>query len=119
MWKREVGERIGQLRKERDLSRAKFGALTGLSERHIGNIERGHHSISGATIAKICSATGASADYVIFGTADTTSMITALCGLSHEQVQVVLDISMRVIKFLGTRGGNNALVQEVFRRQIG
>jgi len=117
MWEQEVGERIGQLRKERNLSREKFGAMTGLSVRYIGSIERGRHNITGATIAKICSAVGVSSDYILFGSLDTTAMISALHGLSHEQIQVIFDISMQVIKFLGTKNGNNALIQEALRRQ--
>ena len=51
MWEQQVGERIGRIRRERNLSRAEFGKLTGLSEHYIGRIERGNHSITGAAIA--------------------------------------------------------------------
>jgi len=118
MWEQQVGQRISQLRKDRDLSRADLGMMTGVSERYIGNIERGRHSITGATIAKICDVFGVSSDYIIFGNTDnTTAMISALHGLSHEQVQAVLDISMQVIKFLGTENGNDVLIQEALRQQ--
>ncbi|MCL2702019.1 MAG: helix-turn-helix domain-containing protein [Defluviitaleaceae bacterium] len=118
MWEqRAIGERICQIRKERNLSRAEFGKLTGLSKHYIGNIERGKHSITGAAIASICTAVGVSADYIIFGNIDPTSVIEALYGITREQIQVTLEISMKVAKFLSTKNGNNALIQEAFRRQ--
>jgi len=117
MWEQQVGNRIWMLRKERNLSREKFGILTGLTARYIGNIERGSHSITGASIAKICNALGVSSDFIIFGHTDVASMISGLYGLSHEQIQITLELSMQVIKFLGTKNGNNVLIQEVLRRQ--
>jgi transcriptional regulator with XRE-family HTH domain len=116
MWEHQVGERVCLLRKEHNLTRAEFGALIGVTEHYIGNIERGVHAISGATIARICNKTGVSADYIIFGSQDTMAMITQLHGLTHEQAQVTLDIAMSVIKFLSTEKGNNVLIQEVLRQ---
>jgi len=117
MWEQQVGERIGQLRKSSNLSRAEFGKLIGVSEHYIGKIERGNHSITGATIAKICDITGASADYILFGSINPDDVSDALKGLSSAQIQVTLEIAMQVANFLNTRNGNNALIQEALRRQ--
>jgi len=116
MWEQQVGERIVRLRKEQRLSRTEFGKLTGLSGRYIGNIERGSYSITVAAIKKICSVFGVSSDYIIFGSIDQTAAIEALYGISPEQIQVTLEIAMQVAKFLSTKNGNNALIQEVLRR---
>ena len=116
MWGQQVGERVKQLRTERNLTRAEFSELTNISERQIGNIERGTHTITVDVIAQICNRTGVSADYIIFGSVDTVAAISALNGLTHEQTKVVLDIALNVIKFISTDTGNNTLIQEVLRQ---
>lgn len=115
-WKHQLGERVSKLRRERNLTRSELGELIGISERDVGKIERGTHTVTVEVIAKICNKTGVSADYIIFGTVDTITAITALNGLTHEQAQIVLDIAMNVIKFLNTETGNNVLIQEVLRQ---
>ncbi len=115
-WKKQVGERVSQLRKERHLSRAEFGKLIGVSERYVGNIERGNHTITGAVIAKMCDKINVSADYVLFGTYDSKAAIAELNDFSYEQAQLILNIAMNVIQFLHTPAANNALIQEVFRQ---
>jgi transcriptional regulator with XRE-family HTH domain len=116
MWEQQVGERVSQIRKNRNLTRAEFGQLISLSERHVGKIERGN-TITVESIVKICKKIGVSADYIIFGSHDPMATVATLNDLTYEQVQVTLDIAMNVIKFLSTETGNNALIQEVFRQQ--
>lgn len=116
MWERQVGERVSQLRRERNLTRAEFGELIGLPERYVGKIERGEHTITVTAIAKICNKIGVSADYIIFGGCDPIAAVAALNGLTHEQAKVTLDIVMNVIRFLSTETGNNVLIQEVLRQ---
>lgn len=64
----QIGER---LRKERENkfseSRPKFAERCGLSENHLGKLERGELAISIRTLNKICSATGINADYLLYG----------------------------------------------------
>jgi len=117
MWEQQVGERISQLRRNRNLTRAEFGKLTSLSEQHVGKIERGK-TITVESIIKICEKIGVSSDYIIFGSHAPMAAAAALHGLTHEQAQVTLDIAMNVIKFLSTETGNNTLIQEVFRNTI-
>ena len=116
MQERLAGERIGQLRRERKMTRAEFAGLIGISKQHLGRIERGARTIPVALVAKICDALSVSADHIIFGSADPMAAASALNGLSREQAQVTLDIAMNVIAFLSTENGNNALLQEVYRR---
>lgn len=117
MWDRQIGERVGQLRRQRKLTRAEFGEMIGLSEQYVGRIERGSRIITVAAISKICNVTGVTADYLIFGTEDPISKIALLYGLSRDQVQITLDIAMKVFEFLSTENGNNVLIQEALRRQ--
>ena len=118
MLEKQAGERIGQLRRERKMSRAEFAELIGVSEQHVGRIERGSSAISVAVIMRICNAFSVSADYILYGSADPMAAASALNGLSREQAQVTLDIAMNVITFLSTESSNNALLQEVYRRTL-
>jgi len=119
LWEK-VGERIGKLRKERNLSKSQFGKMIGISGQYVGKIEKGINSISVDLIAKICDATSVSADYIIFGIIDTTpdiDEIASLHSLSNEQIQIALDIIKKVAQFINTSGGNDVLIQEVFAQQ--
>ena len=64
----QIGER---LRKERvnkfSESRPKFAERCGLTENHLGKLERGELGISIRTLNKICSSTGINADYLLYG----------------------------------------------------
>ena len=116
MWT-QVGERIGKLRRDSNLSRAQFGRMIGLSEQYIGKIERGITGVSGATIAKICDTTGVSADYILFGVVSPAAAAAALSGLSHEQITIGLDLLKRLALLICTENGNNALIQEICLQQ--
>lgn len=116
MWEQQVGERVSQLRRKHNLTRAEFGDMIGKSEQYVGRIERGTHIIAGDVVNRICERTGVSADYIIRGTVDPLTMVASLSGLSHDQIQVTLEIAAGVIKFLSTADGNNALMQEALRR---
>lgn len=115
-WEQQFGERISQLRRERNLTRAEFGALVGLSEQYVGRIERGQHTISGAAINQICDKIGISADYIVRGKVDLVYTIADFNALSIEQAKITLDIAMNVVTFLCTHNGNSALLQEALRQ---
>ena len=116
MWKQEVGARVYQLRRERKLTRAELGELIGRSEQYVGKIERGTLIIPGDVVNSLCDATGVSSDFILRGTFDPLAIVASLRGLSRDQIQVTLDIAAEIINFLSTAGGNNALLQEAFRR---
>jgi transcriptional regulator with XRE-family HTH domain len=113
----QIGERIKQLRIERNLSRAELGTLVGVTARCIGSMERGSNKITAATIVRLCEKTGVSADYVLFGTRNHLTAFSNLYGFTREQAQLTLDIVMRAIEFLKTSTANYALIQEVLRQQ--
>ena len=119
LWE-NVGERIGKLRKERNLSKSEFGKIIGISGQYVGMVEKGANSISAKLIVKICNATGVSADYILFGVIDSEQDVAAavsLYGLSSEQFQIALDIIKKVAQFINTDGGNETLIQEVYAQQ--
>lgn len=63
-----IGTRIRKIREELlNESRAVFGKRCDLTERHIGQIERGDFLVSLTTLDKISVATGADVDYILYG----------------------------------------------------
>lgn len=118
MWA-QVGERVEKIRKGLNLSKAQFGKMIGVSGQYIGMIERGS-GLSVDSIVKICYTAGVSADYILFGMIDPAQdLVTtaSLCGLSHEQIQIALDIIKKVAQFVNTEDGNEALIREVASQQ--
>ncbi len=64
----EIGIRIRKIREEiYKESRQQFAERCGLSENHLGKLERGSLIISIKTLNKICTTTGATADYILYG----------------------------------------------------
>lgn len=63
-----IGARIRKIREEIfEESRDKFGKRCDLTERHIGQIERGEFLIGLNSLDKISEATGIDTDYILYG----------------------------------------------------
>ena len=64
----QIGERLRREREDKFCeSRPRFAERCGLSENHLGKLERGELGISIRTLNKICSSTGINADYLLYG----------------------------------------------------
>jgi transcriptional regulator with XRE-family HTH domain len=114
MFWENVGKRVIKLRNERNLSQTEFGKMLGISGQHVGKVERGKINLSAKLIVKICDITEVSSDYILFGIIEPDHIAEALCGLSKEQIKIVLEIVKKVASFIRTDGGNEALIQKVF-----
>lgn len=63
-----IGARIRKIREEIfEESRSNFGKRCNLTERHVGQLERGDFLISLSTLDNIASATGIELDYIVYG----------------------------------------------------
>ena len=63
-----IGERVRKLREEvLNETRKEFSKRCGITERHIGQIERGEFLIGLKTLNKIVEVTGVKADYILYG----------------------------------------------------
>lgn len=70
-----IGARIRKIREEIfEESRDKFGKRCDLTERHIGQIERGDFLISLNSLDCISSATGISIDYILYGKGENNKL---------------------------------------------
>lgn len=115
----QIGARVEKVRRDRNLSRTQFGELMGVSARHIGRIEKGANGLSVDLVMKMCHAMDVTSDYILFGASGLTqdkATAAALYGLSHEQIQIALDIIKRVAQFVNTEDGNEALIQEIVKQ---
>lgn len=84
----KIGVRIRKMREEtfRE-SRLVFAERCGLSENHLGKLERGEILISVKTLDKICEKSGASTDYILYGKTDETK------STSRNAIEHFLDTS--------------------------
>lgn len=63
-----IGERVRKIREELlGESRSSFAKRCNLTERHVGQIERGEFLISLPTLDNIASATGVDTDFILYG----------------------------------------------------
>jgi transcriptional regulator with XRE-family HTH domain len=115
VWK-EMGERIKDLRDERNMTQEQFGALIGKSAQYIGRIEKGQ-KVSVELIAAICKETSITMDFLVLGIKNPAVDMAILDGFSPEQIEISLDIIRKVTELIRTPNGNNLLIKELMRRQ--
>lgn len=71
----KIGTRIRKIREEKyKETRQLFAERCGLSENHLGKLERGSLQISISALHKICSATGTTTDYVLYGNSEINNL---------------------------------------------
>ena len=67
-----------------------LGSVAGLTESHVGQIERGEILVSLRKLSTIISATGTSADYILYGKEEITNISTV-----RKNIDVLLDLSTK------------------------
>ena len=71
----KIGMRIRKIREEiYKESRQVFAERCGLSENHLGKLERGSLLISINALNKICSATGFTPNFILYGESETKNL---------------------------------------------
>lgn len=63
----KIGVRIQEIRETYKETRQAFAERCGISENNLGKLERGEICVSIKALNKICSATGVSSDYILYG----------------------------------------------------
>ena len=70
-----IGARIRRIREEIfEESREQFGKRCDLTERHVGQLERGDFLIGLVSLDSIVSSTGIDADYILYGKGDNNKV---------------------------------------------
>lgn len=81
-----IGARIREIRESIfEETRYEFARKCNLTERHIGQIERGEFLVSLTTLDKIATATGLSVDYILYGNNKNTNI------KARDTLNVLLD----------------------------
>ena len=91
----EMGERISQKRKERNITQEKLAEIVGVSLQTVSNIECGKKAARPENIAKICLALDTTADYVMLGKKsenDMKGIIKTISVLPEKEYRVITDI---------------------------
>jgi len=112
-----IGERIETLRRKHDLSQVQFGKTIGVTGQYLSQVEKGSRGMSVESIVNICNSMGVTSDYLLFGASDPTEAISALNGLSRDQIELVLDIVKNVAQFINSENGNEVLTKALMRQQ--
>lgn len=81
-----IGTRIRKIREELlEESRKDFAKRCDLTERHIGQIERGEFLLQLTTLDKIAVATGADTNYILYGKGENDKLTT------KKSLQTIID----------------------------
>ncbi len=69
----EIGIRIRKIREDLKLNREMFSEKVNISEGFLAQLERGEKTLGLGTLVSICTNTGYSSDYILFGKVDDDS----------------------------------------------
>ncbi len=90
-----AGTRIRKIRKDRNESQQTFAERINISTNFLSEIENGKKGISWETLYNICSTTGVSADYILFGQPSGQDFVKLVieeaAGLDLELLSTVTD----------------------------
>lgn len=104
----QIGSRIREIRENLKCSRETFSELIDISESFLSQIERGEKSISLKTLISISSATGFSADYILFGDQTNNSMIKRINKLLVNKPDTILNLIYNIIRSISGFSKNNS-----------
>ena len=91
--KKEIGERIKNIREGMNMTKESFAKLLGISGQYLGLVEHGKNYLSIEKLKVLCDITNFSADYILFGKDkniinDTKNL---LADFSQEQIEAGCD----------------------------
>lgn len=102
----EVGQRIKQCRRNKNLTQEKLAEMIGVSPHYIYEIERGLKTMSIQTLSKITIHLNVSADYLLFGNEQSDNTVTSqnapdsLDNLIHDLTVSQRENIAQILSFL-------------------
>jgi len=96
-WNAGIGQRIRERRVELGYSREKLAELADMSEKYLGEVERGEKKISARRLAMIAAPLGVTMDYVVFGKNESEEW-TAIANLLRRLKKADMKIVENVIR---------------------
>ena len=113
---KEIGNRIREIRKERNLTQERLAEYADISVDFLWQIESGRSSMSAYNLGKIAVALNVTTDYLIFGTTpykenpEINSMLSALPAEIQKQVEKMITVfvdTLRISTKKLTEGDNS------------
>lgn len=100
--KKEIGERIRNIREEMGLTKEAFAKSLGISGQYLGIVERGESCLSVNKLKVLCDLTGLSADYILFGKDETIVDKTkeTLVNFTPNQIQTGCELLQKLAYFI-------------------
>lgn len=100
--KKEICERIINIRRNMNMSKEQFGRLIGISGQYLGTVEAGVHGLSMETFISLCEKTNTSADYILFGKENISDNILrhTFDGISINQISSAFAAIQNVALFI-------------------
>lgn len=100
--KKEIGERIRNIREEMGLTKEAFAKSLGISGQYLGIVERGASCLSVNKLKALCDLTGLSADYILFGKDETIVNKTreTLTDFNPDQIQTGCELLQKLAVFI-------------------
>lgn len=102
-----IGNRIRQIREETfEESRKEFANRCDLTERYIGQLERGEFLLSMANLDKISTATGFDTDYILYGKTENKrqkmkeNLISIIKKADNEQVKMLYKCITTIMSYI-------------------
>ena len=100
--KKEIGERIKNIRENMNMTKENFAKQIGISGQYLGLIEHGKNYLSIEKLKVLCNFTNLSADYILFGRDKNiiTDTKKILSEFSEEQIEVGCDMLKKLALFI-------------------
>ena len=92
--KYEIGQRVRQCRLKSNYTQAQCAEIMDISINFLSEIENGKKGMSQETIYRFCKQLHVSADYLLFGSSDTSlpyQIVEMVNSLSPESLSVLMD----------------------------
>ena len=99
--KEEIGERIKILREKTQMNQKQFAELIGIKTQYLSNVEKGLNGITIDKLIKICNITGATSDYIIFGTNSISAhqIQKNFSKYTNDEIYLAFEIIRNIVLF--------------------
>lgn len=110
----EIGNRIREIRKERNLTQEQLAELADISVDFLSLVETGRNSMKVQILARIATVLNISADYLIYGNAPykenakINSMISAVPECKRKQIEKLISLFLDTLNLDNTESKSNS-----------
>ena len=93
-----LGQRIREIRRQKNMTQAQLAERIGISTSFVGHIERGSRIISLETFARLCAALEAEPNDLLYAAESTGNPAGQLTAKQRQQVRMLLQYACQMIE---------------------